>query len=333
MRTGQRMAINLVILAIALWLLIKGGDLFVGAGVRLAELLRVPRLVIGFTLVSFATTTPELSVSIISGFTGASHVAFGNAVGSCICNIALILGLAATCRQIDLEWRHLRVPLLAMSAFGLLLMGLYLDLRLSSWEGWALVLVGATYFALDLRRHVRAPAPAALPETRDSEQVVAPPIASESGKAAAFARFLLGAALVIGGSRMLVHSAVALAAALGIPDILIGLTIVAVGTSLPELITAIASTRKRVADLSVGNILGANIANQTYVIGSAAGISAIEIGSRDLILNFSAMLGLFALLGWFVHSDRQLSRREGWVLLAFYIVYVIVLFSGGNATS
>jgi Ca2+/Na+ antiporter len=85
-----------------------------------------------------------------------------------------------------------------------------------------------------------------------------------------------------------------------------------------------------VADLSVGNILGANFANQTYVIGSAAGISAIEVGSRDLILNFSAMIGLFALLGWFVRSDRHISQREGWGMLAFYIVYVIALFSGGN---
>lgn len=327
------MALNLLILALGLYLLIEGGDLFVGAGVRLAELLRVPRVVIGFTFVSFATTTPELSVSIISGFTGATHVAFGNAVGSCICNIALILGLSAVCRQIDLEWRQLRVPLLVTSGFGLLLLGLYLDLQLSRWEGWTLVLAGATYFVFDLRRDVRARTPTALLAGHCSQQEGEQPVSTELSKADAIARFLLGAGLVIGGSRMLIHSAVANATAMGIPEIVIGLTIVAVGTSLPELITAITSTRKRVADLSVGNILGANIANQTYVIGSAAGISAIEVGGRDLIVNFSAMIGLFALLAWIVRSDRHISRREGWGLLAFYFIYVIILFGSGRGAS
>lgn len=175
------MALNLLILAFGLYLLIKGGDLFVGAGVRLAELLRVPRVVIGFTFVSFATTTPELSVSIISGFSDATHVAFGNAVGSCICNIALILGLSAACRQIDLEWRQLRVPLLVMSGFGLLLLGFYLDQQLSRWEGWTLVLAGAAYFAFDLRRDVRSRSPTALPAAHGSRQDGAQPVSTEPG--------------------------------------------------------------------------------------------------------------------------------------------------------
>jgi Ca2+/Na+ antiporter len=88
-----------------------------------------------------------------------------------------------------------------------------------------------------------------------------------------------------------------------------------------------------VANLSVGNILGANIANQTYVIGSAAGISAIEVGGRDVIVNFSAMIGVFALLAWIVRSDRHISRREGWGLLAFYFVYVMILFGSGRGVS
>lgn len=320
---------QVLLLLVGLALLVKGGDLFVSAAVRIAEFLRMPRVVIGSTLVSLATTTPELVVSVMAGAKGEPGLAVGNAVGSCVCNIGLILGLTAAFKHVDVHPSALRIPLGAMFGFGVALFAMTLDLRLSRWQGLALIAGGLGYFVYDFVKHARDTRPADVAEAAVIKKAVVERFAWIQSRPGSIAQFALGAGIVVLGSRLLVDAAVALASALGIPSIIIGLTVLAVGTSLPELITAVTSSRRAVSDLAVGNVLGANIANLTLVVGTAAVLSDVTMRRETQLYNFPAMLGLFGLLLWMMRTDRRITRKEGTALLVFYNLYLagLVLLS------
>jgi len=319
------MAIQVLWLVVGLALLIKGGDLFVSAALRIAEFLRMPRVVIGSTLVSLATTTPELVVSVVAGSKGESGLAVGNAIGSCICNIGLILGITAAFRHVDVHPKALRTPLIAMFGFAMLLFIMSFDLRLSHWQGVLLVAGGLVYFVFDFMDHARNAKPEVVAEARAIEQAVGVRLRWLQGRLGSITQFLLGAGIVIIGSRLLVDSAVNLASALGIPSIIVGLTVVAIGTSMPELVTAITSSRKSVSDLAVGNVLGANIANLTLIVGVAAIMSEVRMSRATQMLNFPAMLVVFGMLLWMLLNDRRISRKEGVTLLLSYSFYLCML--------
>jgi cation:H+ antiporter len=319
------MLLDLLLLGVGLVFIIKGGDLFVSASVRIAERLRMPRVVIGSTLVSLATTKPELTVSILSGLKGEPGLAVGNAVGSCICNLGLILGVLAALKHVEVNPRALRVTFGAMFGFGVLLLALSWDLTLGRRQGLLLVGLGIGYFVFDFWRHQRLTAPTAQAEAAELEtEFVARHARLQSGWGTTL-QFLVGALLVVGGSKLLVESAVRFAQTLGLSSLVIGLTVVAAGTSLPELITAITSSRRNVSDLAVGNLLGANIANLTLVVGSAAAIHTVPISRPTQLMNFPAMLGLMLLVLWMMSTDRRVTRREGVVLLVVYAGYLSVL--------
>jgi len=317
---------DFTLLAFGLVLIIKGGDMFVAAAVRIAEFLRMPRVVIGGTLVSLTTTTPELVVSVMAGLKGESGLAVGNAVGSVICNIGLILGVTATLKQVDVHPRALRSALLAMAGFGVVLFVMTLDLRLSRPQGALLLAGGLGYFAWDFARHWRDRKPHDV-----AEAVAIDAELSESRwawfetKAGTAAQFLSGAAIVIVGSKLLVDGAVGVAARLGVPSIVVGLTVVAIGTSLPELVTAITSSRQSVSDLAVGNVLGANIANLTLIVGTAALLQDVRMDRFTQLFNFPVMLGFMGLLAWMLGSDHRVTRREGVVLLVAYAHFLVAL--------
>ncbi len=319
------MLADLVILVLGLALIIKGGEWFVGASVRTAEWLRMPRVVIGSTLVSLATTTPELVVSVMAGSKGEPGLAVGNAVGSCICNVGLVLGVTAAMRQVDVHLKMLRVPLIAMFGFGALLFLMTFDLGLPRWQGAVLVACGLGYFVYDFVHHARGASPVIAAEAGAIEQCVGGRLAWLQSRRGSIAQFLAGAGVVIVGSRLLVDAAVRVAAGLGIPSIIVGLTVIAVGTSLPELVTAVTSSRKRVSDLAVGNVLGANIANLTIVVGVAAMMSEVTMRRATQVVNFGAMLAVFGLLLWMLVNDRRVSREEGVALLVSYSVYLCAL--------
>jgi cation:H+ antiporter len=319
------MTIQVVWLAIGLALLIKGGDLFVSAALRIAEYLRMPRVVIGSTLVSLATTTPELVVSLVAGGKGESGLAVGNAIGSCICNIGLILGVTAAFRQVDVHPKALRIPLLAMFGFGVLLFCMSFDLRLSRGQGAVLIVCGLGYFCFDFVHHARNTKPAEVAEARAIEKAVTVRLRWLQSQPGSIAQFVLGAGIVVAGSHLLVDAAVNLASALGIPSIIVGLTVVAIGTSMPELVTAVTSSRKNVSDLAIGNVLGANIANLTLIVGVAAVLSEVRMSRATQMVNFPAMLAVFGLLLWMLLNDRRISRKEGVALLLTYCFYLCLL--------
>lgn len=317
------MLTNSLLLLAGLALIIKGGDLFVSAAVRVAEMLRMPRVVIGGTLVSLATTSPEMVVSVMAGLKGESGLALGNAVGSCICNIGLILGITAALRDVDVHPRTLRAPLIGMFFFGVVLLLMTFDLVLQRWQGVLLLLGGAAYFAWDFWQHWRDKQPEHVNEARAIEQeAVATRWAWLQTKPGTAAQFLVGAATVVLGSKLLVDSAVSIAQSLGIPSIIVGLTVLAVGTSLPELVTAIVSSRRNVSDLSVGNVIGANIANLTLIVGAAASLREVTMDRLTQVFNFPALLVTMLLMLWVLKTDKRVTRREGALLLAFYAVYL-----------
>ena len=316
---------DLLLLGVGLALIIKGADRFVSSSVRIAELLRMPRVIIGSTLVSLATTTPEMTVSVLSGLKGESGLAVGNAVGSCICNLGLILGVLAALKHVEVHSRALRTTFGAMFACGVLLLVLSWGLNLNQNQGALLLVLGVGYFAFDFWRHQRpSPACTQAEATELETEFVARHSWLETGWGVAL-QFLMGATFVVGGSKLLVDSAVHLAQALGLSSLMIGLTIVAVGTSLPELITAITSSRRNVSDLAVGNLLGANIANLTLIVGSAASIHPVPMSRVTQLVSVPAMLVFMVLAFWMMSTDRRVSRREGVVLLVAYVTYLLVL--------
>jgi len=317
---------DVVFLVAGLALIIKGGDLFVAAAVRIAEFLRMPRVVIGGTLVSLTTTTPELVVSVMAGLKGESGLAVGNAVGSVICNLGLVLGVTAALKQVDVHPRALRFPLVAMFACGAALLLMTLDLNLSRTQGALLLAGGLGYFVWDFVRHWRdrrpedvAEAVAIDAELSDSRW------AWVETKAGTAVQFLAGAAIVVVGSKLLVDGAVGVAARLGVPSIVVGLTVVAIGTSLPELVTAVTSSRQSVSDLAVGNVLGANIANLTLIVGTAALLQDVRLDRMTQLFNFPVMLGFMAALAWLLTAGRRLSRRAGVGLLGAYAAFLAAL--------
>lgn len=320
------MGTNILWVIAGLALIIQGGNLFVAAAVRIAGFLRIPRIVVGSTLVSLATTMPELVVSIMSGVRGETGLAVGNAVGSCMCNVGLILGLTAILKTVEVHRSTILAPLSAMLGFGLLLILFGLGGRITPIEGGVLVAGGLAYYAFDFQRHWRSRNPAEVAEAtaleQEAEATAKPWFRTGPGTTV---QFLLGAALVVLGSRFLVDGAVQIAGSLGVPALVVGLTLVAVGTSLPELITAITSARQSVSDLAVGNILGANIANLTFIVGSAALFGGVPIDARSQWTNFPAMALLLGTLAWMLLRDPRLTRREGIWLMAGYGAYLVLV--------
>jgi cation:H+ antiporter len=316
---------SLLLLLGGLLIIIKGGDWFVAAAVRLAELLHMPRVVIGSTLVSLATTTPELTVSIVAGLRGEPGLALGNAVGSCICNLGLILGITATLRGVVLSPALLRIPLGVMIAAGILPLVLAHDLRLGRAGGLILVLLGAGYFAWDFLRHLAARNESLSDAAVAVVQQEGKRLGRRHGLAATGAQFLGSAAIVVLGSKLLVDGAIGVATGLGVPAMVIGLTVIAFGTSLPEFITAVTSSRQAAGDLAVGNVLGANIANLTLIVGAAAILNDLALDRTTQRLHFPVLLAGMGLLVWKLARDRRLSRRDGIVLIAGYALYLLIV--------
>jgi cation:H+ antiporter len=316
---------NVFLLLAGLVLLVTGGDWFVGASVRLAELLRLPKIVVGTTLVSLATTLPELVVSITAGVKGESGLAVGNAVGSCVCNIGLILGASAALKHVDVHPPALRRPLTAMVLFGLLLFVLTLGLVLRRWQGLLLTGLGLGYFAWDFLEHSRNRKPAEQKEAAEIERAITGRFRWLRTPWGAACQFAGGAGVVVLGSRLLVDGAVNIAGGLGIRPIVIGLTVVAIGTSLPELVTALTSSRKNVSDLSVGNVLGANIANLTIIVGVAAALHEVRMDRATQAFNFPALLASMLLFLYVILTGNRVTRRQGVLLLGAYALYIAAI--------
>ncbi len=314
--------IPLMLLALGIALIIKGGDLFVTSSVVIAKLAGIPRVVIGGTLVSLATTAPELAVSATASLQGNPGLAVGNAVGSSICNIGLIIGVLCIVHPLDVRQEDFCVPARMMLAAGIMLAILTIPLQLTRPNGLLLIACALVYLSVDYTRH-RMRAQLSCVDAEASRD--RPPW----GPRKAAAGFALGAMLVIAGSQLMSNNGVKLAAMMGIPDMIIGLTLVAIGTSLPELVIAVTAVKKGVPELSLGNVVGANILNITLVTGVAGTIHPLSMTRNMQLYNFPAMLIVFILLLVMARTDNKLTRKEGWVFILFYVFYLGGLFVVG----
>lgn len=312
--------VSWVVLAVAFAVLAKCADLFVDSAVGIAARLHLPKLVIGIVLVSVATTSPELSVSLMAALRGSPEMALGNAIGSIICNCGIALALCGVFSKTP-------VPVLKNAfrtaggflVFTAILCALFVgfDLTLSRLEGGILLLCFAGYLGLLVRQykqgHLREMVEAEVAELSSSVPVLV-------------LFFVVGLGGVILSSKFVVVTSVTIAKSMGVPEAVIALTLVALGTSIPEVATSVVAAIKGQGALSVGNILGANIMNICWVAGASALANPLSLSRREINFMFPAMFIIVAVTVFVLHTSEALSRREGAVLFGVYCLYIASFF-------
>ncbi|MBQ1531204.1 MAG: calcium/sodium antiporter [Solobacterium sp.] len=308
-------------------LLIKGGDWFVDGSVGIARRYHLPELLIGATVVSIGTTLPEVMVSSQAALQHNAGISYGNAIGSIICNTSLIAALTVAVKPGPVNRRSLQLPAAAFFiAAAVYVLIVYTKGEFSRWQGFMFLGMFVVYMFLS----VKAMANGDMEADGEDEE--------EEKKERTLANELLllvtGAAAIAVGANLLVNNGTIIAAALGVPDSVIGLTMVALGTSLPELVTAITSLMKGHGALSLGNVIGANLFNIILVSGAAISISPFAVPAEktlmgmnsSLIVDIPVMLGVMLLLCVPALMKEKLYRWQGILLLCIYAVFTVYQF-------
>ncbi|KFN41536.1 calcium/sodium antiporter [Arenimonas metalli] len=312
---------TLILFLAGLALLIVGADLLVRGASRLSLSLGIAPLVVGLTVVAFGTSAPELAVSVKGALDGQTDIALGNVVGSNIFNILFILGLSALIAPLVVDRQLIRQEVPIVIGLSLLVGGMVLDLRLSAAEGALLVLLIAGYTLLLYFQGKNAPAS----EVTDDLLPTGP--AWLSRLPAQLALILVGLGMLVLGSRWLVDSAITFAEMLGVSQLVIGLTIVAAGTSLPEVATSVIAALRGEREIAVGNVLGSNIFN----LGAVLGISSIVSGSgltvppSLLAFDLPVMIAVAVACLPVLFTGHLIARWEGAVFLGYYVAYTTYL--------
>ncbi|MGI6265039.1 MAG: calcium/sodium antiporter [Acutalibacteraceae bacterium] len=319
------MGLAILWFAVGLVLLIKGGDWFVDGAAGIARRFRVPELLIGATVVSIGTTLPEVMVSATSAVGGHGEIAYGNAIGSIICNTALIAALTIAIRPARVDRRTLRTPVAFFFAAAVFYAAVaYLAGEFARWVGLILLGTFAVYMVVTVRQTRQTPV-----EESDDEGTE---LSGSPFKQVAL--LVVGAVLIAIGARLLVDNGTLLAKGVGVPESVIALTFVALGTSLPELVTAITALAKGHGALSLGNIIGANLFNLVLVSGAAVTLSPFALPSEktvaginaSLVIDVPLMLVVMLLLTVPALIRGKLSRWQGIILLAIYAAFCAFQF-------
>lgn len=316
------MIIDIGILLGGLVVLIAGGEFLVRGAVSIALRLKISPLVVGLTVVAFGTSAPELFISVQSALTGSPDLAMGNVVGSNICNLALVLGLTAFITPVPVQKDTMRIDWPVAMGSSLLLFGLVQGNIITRWEGilFILILVGYTFFVIRKSRKETK----SLEAQAEELDVPSRPTANVWKDVLFLALGILGLTI---GSNWFVYGAKSLAIAIGISERVVGITVVALGTSLPELATAVVAALRKETDIAMGNLIGSNIFNILSILGFTSIIAEIRV--NDLIIRSDMV---WMLLVTFVIFPMMLSRRridkiEGFILLGFYAYYIFSVFS------
>lgn len=313
--------LSVLLLIIGFILLIKGADFFVDGAVSIANNFKIPKVLIGLTIVAFGTSAPELAVSIASLAEGSTDMVLGNVIGSNIINILLILGLAAFIRPLRIRSNTIRKEIPITILISTLLVVLFLDIQLQSGtvnqitrsDGIAILLFFAIflYYLINMALHshdknaIEKPRWKFLPST---------------------AITILGLAGIIGGSELVVNSATNIATGIGISERMIALTVIALGTSLPELVTTIVSAKKGETDLVIGNILGSNIFNICVVLGIPVAIFGTVTPASFKVIDLVVLVASAIMLYVFSKTHHKISRTEGIIMLLAFAAYYTVIF-------
>lgn len=317
------MLIQILAFAAGLLLLYLGAEGLVRGASRLARSLGVSALVVGLTVVAFGTSMPEMVVSTLAAARGQSDVSLGNVVGSNIVNIALILGLAAVVFPLRVELRLLarEIPLMIGVSLGLLLLMLDGDLgRVDA----AVLLVAFAGYLVFVSRAART-SPPTIEEEFSAFEETSLPLVVAPRRAPDVLLILLGLGALVGGAHLLVESSVFFARRMGVPELVIALTLVAAGTSLPELATSVVAAFRKSPDIAIGNIVGSNIFNILAILGVSAALWPLQAAPSLLRFDTPVMIGVAVLLLPLAWTRFELTRWEGAFLLAGYGAYLAFL--------
>ncbi len=320
------MLIPVLLFVVGLVLLIKGGDWFVDGAVGLARRFRLPELLIGATVVSIGTTLPEVMVSATSALEGHGEIAYGNAIGSVICNTALIAAITITVRPSKVDAKALRTPVAFFFVAAALYAGVaYTAGYFSRGIGFVLLGIFAVYMITTVMQMKGSTAPTHTGAAAEEQAPLSRSVLL----------LLVGAVLIAAGARLLVDNGTLIAQAMGVPESVIALTFVALGTSLPELVTAITSLVKGHGALSLGNIIGANLFNLVLVSGVSVALSPFSIPQNStlfgqnasLVLDIPVMFLVMLLLCVPALTQKRLYRLQGVALLLIYAAFCAVQFT------
>lgn len=321
------------------WLQLSGGGLllffgaewFVGGASALALALRVPQLIIGLTVVAYGTSAPEVIVGVEAASAGYGAVALGNVIGSNIANIGLILGIAALIQpaRVDAALPRRELPVLVASTVFVPLC--LVDGTLSRWESGGLLLAAALYTTWMVRAARSAVAVTAARVAAQTTVAIADAAGAPRPASAARAALtaLVGLIVLLVGGSLFVDGAVSVAQALGMSERLVGLTIVAVGTSLPELITSVVAARRGHSDLAIGNVVGSNIFNVLLCLGAAGLAGSAGAPLRSLAVDLVGLAVMTAIAAIFIRSERTISRQEGAIAVALYLAFTAIVIIRG----
>ncbi len=314
-----------LLFVVGLILLIKGGDWFVDGSTGIARRFHIPEIIVGATVVSVGTTLPEVMVSATSAVNGVGGIAYGNALGSIICNTALVAAVTVAVRPGKIDRKALTTPVIFFFiAAAVYCITAYTTGFFSRTVGVILLSIFVVYIVVTIRQGFKNPAGA-------GEQGQTP----DRSLGKELLLLVAGAAFIAVGAKLLVDNGTIIAKGLGVPDSVIGLTVVALGTSLPELVTAITSLAKGHGSLSLGNVIGANIFNLVLVSGISTVLAPFPVpqGSTiaginaSFVLDIPVMLGVMGLLTIPALARGKLSRWQGIVLLCIYAAFCIVQFA------
>ena len=303
------MILTYVLLVVGFVLLIKGADFFVEASSSIAKTLRVPSIIIGLTIVAFGTSMPELAVSTTASLAGNNEIAVGNVIGSNIFNLLVVLGTCGAIRPfaVQLRWDYAASVGVAAALF-FMIVG---DHFVSRTEAIILLVLFVIFVAMTVRD-------ALINRTEEEEEY-------KSITPLRCVIYIVGglAAIVCGGD-LVVECAKEIALALGMSQTLVGLTVVALGTSLPELVTSVVASRKGEHGLALGNVIGSNIFNILMVLGASAAVKPVPVNGLAVV--DAACLIVFSLITWLLcRSKLRISRMEGLIMLGMYTVYLIYI--------
>lgn len=336
------------VIAAMLYILSEGADMLVDQAVDLSLHLGIPKIVIGATIVSLGTTLPEASVSVLAAINGNPDLALGNAVGSVIANTGLVIGVAALIGALPVSQFIVRRQGKIKFLSGLLLVVVSLPIisgsNIAQWVGWVFVGLLIIYLYTSMKWTQNASTEQAAAAGIPAEDITVHSDVTENDAShgvntseekiniiVKLLKLFFGIFLVIGASKVLIPSVEISATRIGIPQSIIAATLVAFGTSLPELITAVTAVRKGHGELAVGNVVGADILNVLFVVGSAAAVTpgGLDVPTYFYKLQFPTMIIILAIFRLFSlgKSDEEITKKEGLILLSIYVIYLVLNYT------
>ena len=321
------MLVSVLLFAVGFLLLIKGGDWFVDGATGLARRFHLPDIIVGATVVSIGTTLPEVMVSATGAMLGQGAMAYGNAIGSIICNTALIAAISVACNPGPVNVKTMKMPIIFFfSSAALYCVAAYLLGEFPRWMGVVMLAIFVVYMVINVRQGLKHPDE--VEEEDDDSDAKPRTLLME------LVLLVVGAALIAVGADLLVEHGTIIAQALGVPETVISLTFVALGTSLPELVTTITSLKKGHASLGIGNVIGANVFNLVLVSGVAVTLAPFEVPvgklllghNASLVLDIPVMLCVMLLLTVPALTRKKLDRWQGILLLCIYAAFCLFQF-------